>query len=130
MKYGKRQWHGASLEIGVAAALPQHMRKDIVMVSKVYCEPTMRRQGYANTLLARVCLQADMERKMLMLKVGDGEEGALDHQALLEWYERYGFEIVQREPLLMLRQHIGMKAPRSVLTSTREVPSPPATCSP
>lgn len=109
MRYGTRRYGGATLEVGVAKALPVHMRKGIVMISKVFTDPAFRRQGHAQTLLGEITVEADIARKMLLLKVGDGHEDAATKQQLLNWYERNGFMPIQAEPLLMVRPHVGMK---------------------
>lgn len=111
MRYGKRQYGGASLEVGVASALPVHMRKGIVMISKVFTEPAQRRQGHAQILLSSVAREADAARKLLLLKVGDGHEDAATKQHLLSWYERNGFTPIQADPLLMVRPHAAMVNP-------------------
>lgn len=108
IKYGVREHMGASLEVGVATALPVHMRDGIVMISKIYTRPQFRRQGYASALLASVTVEADMAGKILLLKVGDGEIGGADRQGLIDFYGRHGFIPVQAEPaLLMARTPIG-----------------------
>ena len=113
MRYGKRQYGGATLEVGVAKALPVHMRKGIVMISKVFTDPACRRQGHAQRLLSIVTAEADQHRKLLMLKVGDGHEDAATKQHLLSWYERNGFTPIQADPLLMVRPHAAMVTPTS-----------------
>lgn len=111
MRYGKRQYGGATLEVGVATALPLHMRKGIAMISKVFTDPACRRQGHAQKLLTIVAAEADLHRKLLLLKVGDGDADAATKQNLLSWYEKNGFAAIQAEPLLMVRPHAAMVTP-------------------
>ena len=109
MKMGKWEYGGASLEIGIATALPVAMRKAVVMLSKLRTDADCRRQGHASALLAQVAMAADIADKMVMLKVGEGEDGAASKQDLVSFYERNGFLPIQAEPLLMLRTPLGMR---------------------
>lgn len=108
MKYGTREHMGASLKVGVASGLPVHMRGDIIEISSVFTKPQFRRQGYASELIAQVALEADLARKMLLVRVDEGLIGGADKQALINLYGRHGFVPVQAEPLLMVRAHIAM----------------------
>ena len=103
MRYGKREYMGASLIVSVARALPMHMRSRVMMITKLETPPQYRRQGYANTLLGLVTAEADCAGKTLMLKVGDGMIGGADKQSLVQLYQRHGFVPIQAEPLLMAR---------------------------
>lgn len=121
MRYGKRQYGGATLEVGVATALPLPMRKGIAMISKVFTAPECRRQGHAQRLLSMVAAEADLNRQLLLLKVGDGDEDAATKQQLLSWYEKNGFAAIQAEPLLMVRPHAGMVTSAPVADTVRTV---------
>lgn len=111
MKYGKREYLGASLELCVATALPMHMRRGIIQLTKLRTDPQFRRQGYAHMLMMLVCAEADVAGKMLLLKVGDGEIGGASKQQLLLFYQRFGFVPVQAEPMLMARSPIAARVP-------------------
>lgn len=109
MKYGTRTHMGASLELGVAKALPVHMRGQILEISDVYTRPEFRRQGYASELLSSVTLEADLAGKTLLLAVGDGLIGGADRQGLIDLYGRHAFIQIQADPLLMARPPISMR---------------------
>lgn len=107
MRYGKREYMGASAEIGVAKSLPVHMRAGLVELSNLFTTPQHRRQGYANTLMCMITAEADVAGKVLMLAVGDGLIGGASKQQLLSFYERHRFMPIQASPLLMARPPIG-----------------------
>lgn len=109
MKYGEREHLGASLTIGVAKGLPVHMRAGIVELTDLYTKPQFRRQGYAYDLLLRVCLEADLARKVIILTVGDGIIGGADKQGLLNLYGRHGFVPVQASPMILARTPVSAR---------------------
>lgn len=111
MKYGRREYMGASLIVAVARALPMHMRNRVMMITKLETPTQFRRQGYANTLLGLVAAEADIAGKTLMLKVGDGMIGGADKQSLVQFYQRHGFVPIQAEPLLMARTPLRDRVP-------------------
>jgi predicted GNAT family N-acyltransferase len=109
MKYGPRQYMGATCLISVAKALPHDMRGDIVELSKLRTDPQFRRQGYAHELMLTVGVEADMARKVILLKVADGEIGGASKSDLVNFYMRHGFMPIQADPLLMARPHVAMR---------------------
>ena len=54
-----------------------------------------RGQGHGSALMRDICAEADKERTVLMLTA--------DTRRLAEWYGRFGFMLIQAEPLLMVR---------------------------
>lgn len=103
MKLGVRKYLGASLKLSKPKALPTHMQGDYVELSDVFTRADQRGNGQAGELLMSVGLDADLNRKLLLI--------AVDDMALSPWYAKHGFVPVQTEPaLLMVRPHVGMKA--------------------
>lgn len=106
MRYGVRTKGHASLKVGVAKALPQHMRGSILEVSHVRTEPEYRNQGEAKMLMLDVCLDADVDEKFLLVLVEPDSDSPMDLEALTNWYASIGFAPIQAEPLLMVRPHL------------------------
>lgn len=107
MKYGRREFGAASLELCLPKALPQHMRKNVIELRALYTEPQYRGNGFATDLLHDVCLEADLARKFLFLCVSPGEDGPLGLEKLANWYHKFGFTTIQASPLLMTRPFVG-----------------------
>lgn len=94
---GKRTHEGAKCRIGYTMAVPTNMRGHIREVSSLHTEPGMRGKGQATKLLKQVCEEADKCGKVLILLPDD--------EKLVAWYQKFGFEIIQQEPkMLMMRK--------------------------
>lgn len=74
-------------------------------LTRVYTPPECRRRGDMRWLLCEVVLEADRERTVLVLEPDPFEESPLDADALELLYRKFGFQTIQREPVvLMARQ--------------------------
>jgi N-acetylglutamate synthase-like GNAT family acetyltransferase len=96
MPVGGRHHASASCRIAVPRSLPPHLRakvRELVAVKSI--NPG---NGEADSLLAKVCEEANATGTTLMLMVDDG-----DKQRLANWYQRHGFAPIQASPLLMAR---------------------------
>lgn len=103
MKTGLIKTKFASCEICESPALPEHMRGRVLEVTAVQVARKHRRRGNATALLRMVCAQADVAGKTLLLQVAPFED-AMTAEQLQRWYgDRFGFAVIQQEPLLMAR---------------------------
>ena len=107
MTPGTRTHGHASLKVGVAKALPQAMRRQVMEVSAVRTEPEYRNRGDAGALMFATCTDADLAGKFLLVHVEPAPDSPLDQQRLAEFYARFGFAPIQADPLLMVRPCIG-----------------------
>jgi len=104
MKLGKRVFGAASCKLGRTVQVPEHMRDSIVELSALFCPAAQRREGFATALVGEICNEADDEGKVLLLHVAPYAPGGLDKAQLTQWYaDRFGFQAIQAEPLLMAR---------------------------
>ena len=74
----------------------------VLELVRVWTDSDARKQGYATELLKDICNDADIEGRVLMLHprpFGSGK--GLEN--LAPWYERFGFAVIQRNPVLMAR---------------------------
>lgn len=95
MKHGTRTYGASSLMAGKSKALPDHL-SSIVEISALYTPEAMRGQGQATELLNRTCGEADKSRTVLMLMPDD--------LRLSKWYQKFGFVVIQADPIIMARQ--------------------------
>ncbi len=103
MNVGQREHKSASLRVAVPECLPEHMRphmRELVGVSS-----GNPRKGHATALMYQVCQEADDACKTLILTVAPFGEGMTDDQ-LQKWYERFGFEVIQTEPAVMMARQV------------------------
>lgn len=107
MKPGVREHGHATLKVGVAKALPMHLRSQVYEISSVRTEPEYRQRGDASMLLFSTCTDADLAGKFLMVHVQPDGDSPLDRNRLAEFYSRFGFQPIQGDPLLMVRPCIG-----------------------
>jgi hypothetical protein len=63
---------------------------------------TNQRKGYATTLMWTVCHEADEALITLILQPKPFESGPLDDQRLQRFYEKFGFVIFQKEPVVLM----------------------------
>jgi len=106
---GIRQNEHARLKVGIPKALPLYMRAKIREVSGVETDADHRGKGYARSLLARVCISADLDDTWLLVHVEPGDD-TTDKARLLKLYLSLGFVPFQADPLLMIRQSAHARA--------------------
>jgi N-acetylglutamate synthase-like GNAT family acetyltransferase len=102
---GIRRNGAASLYVRQCTALPEVMRAKTREVAKLEVQESKQNQGYATSLMHKVCREADEAGLMLVLWPQPfGDNIRLSKQQLIEWYEReFGFMIIQPHPVLMAR---------------------------
>ena len=105
---GYRTYGPANLLLSFPLGVPPHMRAGIRELSQLSVLEPDRGQGHASKLLDAVCAEADKSRKVLLLMPSAYEAGGLDDLALIAWYRRHGFIVIQRNPILMARQPRGI----------------------
>lgn len=94
---GKRSHEGAKCRIGYTMAVPVEMRGKIREVNSLHTEPGMRGKGQATKLMREVCAEADKCDKVLILLPDDDK--------LMAWYQKFGFELIQQDPkMIMMRK--------------------------
>ena len=103
MKAGARSYGGASCRVSVPHSLPDHMQARTREISGVLTDPANRRKGNASELLRRLVLEADHDSIVLMLSPKPEDDEPLDLQALVNWYHKYAFQLIQNDPPLMAR---------------------------
>lgn len=73
----------------------------VLEVVRVWTDPEARKQGFATELIKDICNDADIEGRVLMLN--PKPFGRVGLENLAPWYERFGFAVIQRNPVLMAR---------------------------
>lgn len=96
---GIRQHKSASLRIARPVGLPEDMREGVSEIISV--QAGNQRKGHATALLARVCHEADRLHQVLLLRVESYDDG-MGNDELLKWYGRHGFNVVQRDPAVLM----------------------------
>lgn len=92
---GKRNHEGASCNVRLAA-VPLSLKGSVLEINDLKTEPGMRGRGLATKLVAKICKEADLAKKLLIL--------IADNVSLEKWYNKHGFERIQDSPILMLRE--------------------------
>lgn len=92
----------ASAVLAEPMGLPEDMRNGVDEVLNLFVEPEYRNQGQASALMQRICRGSDTNRKVLLLQPKPFDGGEMSDLALTSWYTKFGFEIVQAEPVLLL----------------------------
>ncbi len=100
MTPGTRHYHRATLTVAIPTALPDRMQSRLRELIDVYVPESHRRCGLASELLNRTIQEADRARMTLMLTIDD--------PTLEAFYARFGFQTIQRSPILMVRAHKGL----------------------
>ena len=95
MKPGKYQHGPASCKLRYSPVIPPHLRGHMLEVTHVFTEESERGKGYATLMMQSLCEQASKAGKALML---------MPEPELVTFYALHGFEVVQKNPVLMARQ--------------------------
>lgn len=101
MNLGIRSEGAASLMIEPGLP-PFDKEAQMRTITKLRTAPEARRKGDARWLLCEVMVEADKERTVLVLEPKPDEGGPLDVEELELWYRRFGFRVVQREPITLM----------------------------
>lgn len=100
MSPGFRAHKAASLRVAIAECLPEDMRegtREIISLASI--NP---RKGHATTLLWTVCHEADEARIVLILQPRSFGDGEMDDERLERFYGKFGFQVIQREPVVLM----------------------------
>lgn len=100
MRPGLREHKGASLRVGLAEFLPEEMcerTREILSLAS-----TNPRKGHATTLMWTVCNEADSANIVLLLQPKQFGDGLLDDEKLERFYGKFGFQVTQREPCVLM----------------------------
>lgn len=73
----------------------------VLEVVRVWTDPEARKQGFATELLKDICNDADIDGRVLMLN--PKVFGRVGLESLEPWYQRFGFKVIQKSPVLMAR---------------------------
>lgn len=103
MKTGDREYLSAKLLIAEPEGLPAHMRPFVREVLRVRSED--KRKGHATSLMQIICQEADDNDMLLMLGVNPFADG-MDETQLIEWYKKFGFEVFQTEPAILMARKV------------------------
>lgn len=101
MTPGLRSYKSATLRVAIAEGIPEHMRPRVRELLSVHAAE--RQKGHGSALLERTCREADRKQMVLLITPRRFDDG-MDDAALIPWYERFGFEVIQEEPVLMARE--------------------------
>lgn len=106
MPIGERRQ--ASARVQIDAFDHKGLGKDIErirLIRGLYTDPAKRRLGDARYLMCEICVEADMQKTVLVLEPKADDDGPLDDTALENFYRRFGFQVIQRGAVtLMARQ--------------------------
>ena len=96
MATGERSVGPATLRIRQSTALPLHMRAGSRELVNFEVPKAEQNKGYGARLLRKTCKEADEAGMVLVLWAKPyGEDASLDLPKLVEWYNRFGFAVLQ-----------------------------------
>ena len=94
MMLGQQSYGTASCMLKYSSALPWDLRDNVRELCKLTANT--KGKGHGTKLLEHICQEADKYSKILIL--------IPDNEKLVRFYERFGFELMQTEPeMLMVR---------------------------
>jgi hypothetical protein len=100
MNAGERHYKQASCRIAIPPGLPEEFHEQVREVLGV--ASNSKRSGEATALMHQVCSEADFNFMVLLLHVKPFDDGMTAEQ-LEHFYSKFGFVVIQHEPLLMSR---------------------------
>lgn len=107
MKPGIRQHGPATLKLSFNTSVPMHMRSGVMEVTHLLVPEQHRGQGYASLLMQKLCAEADEAGRVLLLMPKPFDVVALDREQLQAFYERFGFEVIQQRPAVLMARRPG-----------------------
>lgn len=108
MATGERSVGPASLRIRQSNDLPAHIREGSREIINFQVEKDEQNKGYGARLLRKVCKEADEAGMVLVLWAKPyGEDAPLDQAKLVEWYNRFGFAVIQVGNAIMMARVVG-----------------------
>lgn len=72
------------------------------LVRSLWTDPAKRRLGDARYLMCEVCIEADKHRTILVLQPKAGLDAPMDSDQLVNFYRRFAFRVIQREPVVLM----------------------------
>lgn len=100
MHLGRRNHSYASLEVmpGVIDDEDKLRLIGYLKTAKAY-----RKQGHASRLMRDVCIEANQSQTVLLVQPkGSDHDAPLSDEQLELFYMRYGFKVIQREPIVLM----------------------------
>lgn len=61
-------------------------------------------KGHGTALMREICRRADMSMFILVLSPEPFGKRTMDAKQLESWYGKFGFEVIQKRPVLMCRE--------------------------
>ena len=95
MKPGIRTKGPASARLSYSTLVGANLRGMLRELTHLQVSEDARGQGHGSALMRDICAEADKARTVLMLTA--------DSRKLAAFYERFGFKLIQADPLLMVR---------------------------
>jgi predicted GNAT family acetyltransferase len=89
----------SSAEVVINPNLPASV-SGVLEVVRVWTDPEARKQGFATELMKSITEDADIEGRVLMLH--PKTFGRVGLEDLPPWYERFGFSVIQRHPVVLM----------------------------
>lgn len=103
MKTGIRYLNNASCKINICMAVPNQLRAKCRELTSLDVPANLRRSGMATELMTMVTEEADAHNMLLVLFPEPfGEEPKLSALQLEDFYERFGFQMIQVHPKPMM----------------------------
>jgi len=103
MQPGLRKHKQASLRVAIPTGIPAHMQPH--MRELISVKSGNPHKGQATGLMYQVCQEADDACKTLLIHVEPFDEG-MNKEQLQKWYEKFGFSVIQTEPVLMMARQV------------------------
>lgn len=72
------------------------------MIVGLHTDKGYRRKGDATRLMKQVCGEADEDGTLLLLEPKPDDEAELDEFILQNFYRRFGFTRVQKQPIVLM----------------------------
>lgn len=109
MNIGTRQYRQASCRIAIPTGLPDEMKDTVREVLGVMSGS--KRNGEATALMHQITAEADFAWMTLLIHVKPFDDGMTAEQ-LEKFYGKFGFAVIQHEPILMARSPVKPKIVR------------------
>lgn len=106
MRPGVRQLNSASLVVALSDAVPEKMKWRTREIHTFHVPPDDRRKKLGTLLLNLVCQEADANKITLVLIARAEGYTTFETSELVEWYKKFGFQVLQETPhgIFMARQ--------------------------
>jgi len=98
MRPGGREFRDAALTVSIPQSVPEHMRERTREISHVFVKTEARGKRMATALMNFTCQEADANLMTLILTAREYDEGGPDEAKLVEWYTKFGFQVLQDTP--------------------------------